>query len=174
MARNARKKPDQFVVRKRADLAKALGVSVGRVDQFLAGGMGLLKTDGAYSVAACKAWVADHVQKHGGNRGKRQPPADSDEALMDPTITGTSPALERFRHARAGLAELELQAKQGQFLPRQLVHECFGRVASLLRAAGDRLKKDYGPEALKILNEALEDALRAVGELCDEGNATGV
>lgn len=135
--------------------------------------------DGSFDIQACLEWQAENVREAGGNHKKRQPidPA-SEEAMLDPSLTGSSPALERFRHARAGLAELELETRQGQFLSRDKVHECFGKVANLLRSAGEMLQRQFGADALGILNEALNEGCRAVADLCqreiDTGNAGGI
>ena len=75
---------------------------------------------------------------------------------------GSSPAFERWREARATLAELDLAKRQGQLLGRNEVHEMLGRVASILRGAGDMLQREFGPEAHRVLDEALDDAEREI------------
>lgn len=71
---------------------------------------------------------------------------------------GDSPALERFRLAKARLAELELQRQQENLLPREAVHRAFEQIASILRTAGEQLQRLYGEGPYEILISALEDA----------------
>lgn len=44
-----------------------------------------------------------------------------------------SPALERYRNARARLAELDLQERENQLLPRDRVHDALSRLGALMR-----------------------------------------
>jgi len=74
----------------------------------------------------------------------------------------TSPAVERYRMAKAKLAELELAERQQVLLPRAIVHEWMGKLGSLLRNAGEILDRDFGRDAHQILEEALDDFGRMV------------
>jgi len=81
----------------------------------------------------------------------------------DPLLTGTSsPALEDYRRERAALAKLERQERERRLLPREEVRQTLARIAAVLRAAGDSLQRQYGPDALNILREALLDAERDI------------
>jgi hypothetical protein len=71
-----------------------------------------------------------------------------------------SPALERYREERAAMARLDRLAREGQLLPRDDVREALGRIASIIRSAGDMLQRHHGAGALDILTEALDDAQR--------------
>jgi hypothetical protein len=76
----------------------------------------------------------------------------------DPLLTGpASPALERYREEKALLAKLDRQDREKSLLPRDQARVSLGRCASILRNAGETLQKQFGPAALEILNEALED-----------------
>lgn len=84
----------------------------------------------------------------------------------DPLMAGVnSPALEEYRRARAKLAELDLLERKQVLLPRDQIHEGLGRITSVLRMAGDALQRQYGPEAQRILDEALDDAQREIDSL---------
>lgn len=85
--------------------------------------------------------------------------AREDDVLL---AGGNSPALERYREKRADLAGLELSERRRKLIPRAEVNESLGRVAAILREAGDALQWQFGPEARSILNEALDDAQREV------------
>jgi len=81
----------------------------------------------------------------------------------DPMMQGAgSPALERYREERAELARLDRLERQRQLLPRDLVRESLGRLAAVLRDAGDALQRQFGAEAMAIVREALETADREI------------
>jgi hypothetical protein len=103
-------------------------------------------------------WVDRALRKH------RVPSGDNGDSDIEATA-GLSPALERYREARADHAELDLQERQRDLLPRQAVHEVFGRIASRLRDAGEQLGREHGSEAHEVLSEALDDAGREIESL---------
>lgn len=90
---------------------------------------------------------------------------DDDDGLLS---GGASPALERYRDERAKLAKLERLEREQELLPREQVHEGLGRIANILRGVGDTLQKKFGPEALEILNEALDDAEQDIERMLGE------
>lgn len=84
--------------------------------------------------------------------------ADRESSDGEPMLAGgDSPALERFRLARARIAELDLQERQGSLIPRDKVHDGLGRLATIIRGAGESLQRQFGREAQDILDEALAD-----------------
>jgi hypothetical protein len=83
--------------------------------------------------------------------------AHEDDPLL---LGGSSPALERYREERAKLARLDRLDRERQLLPRDEVRESWGRMAAILRSAGDTLQRQFGAEAVEILNEALDDCER--------------
>lgn len=91
----------------------------------------------------------------------------------DPLLCGpSSPALERYREARAGLANLELHQRQGNLLDRAEVHERMLRAATPLRRAGEALQRKFGVEAQRVLDAAVDEFLREVGVL-GSGDSNG-
>ncbi|MEX2025874.1 MAG: hypothetical protein WEH44_01215 [Pirellulaceae bacterium] len=81
----------------------------------------------------------------------------------DPLLTGpASPALERYREERAIMARLERQEKERSLLPREAVREGLDKIAATLRAAGDALRRQFGEEAQRILNDSLDQAERTI------------
>jgi hypothetical protein len=81
----------------------------------------------------------------------------------DPLMQGTgSPALERYREERAAMARLDRLEREQKLLPRDDVRESMGRIAAILRGAGDTLQRQFGPAAVEILYEALDDAQREI------------
>jgi len=81
------------------------------------------------------------------------------DALM---LGGSSPALERYREERAALARLDRLERERQLLPRDKAREALGRIAALLRGAGETLQRQFGSGAVEILYEAIDDAQREI------------
>lgn len=81
----------------------------------------------------------------------------------DPLMSGSgSVALERYREERAAIARLDRMEREGSLLPRDEVREAMGRVASMIRGAGDALQRHFGQAAADILIDALDDAEREI------------
>jgi len=90
----------------------------------------------------------------------------------DPLMVGSgSPALERYRTERALLAKLDRLERQRKVLPRESVRAAMGRVAAVLRGAGEALARQYGGGAVDILHEALDDAQREIERSFGKGAA---
>lgn len=76
-----------------------------------------------------------------------------------------SPALERYREERAIIARLERMEREASLIPRDEMREALGRLAGLLRTAGETLEREHGVEARSVLDEALDDAEREIDEM---------
>jgi hypothetical protein len=85
---------------------------------------------------------------------------------------GNSPALERYREERAALARLDRLERQMQLLPRDQVRQALGRIAAILRSAGDALQQQFGTAAMEILDEALDDAQQEIDHSFGDDHAT--
>jgi hypothetical protein len=94
-------------------------------------------------------FLADNAQKL----------ARDDDELMQ---GNGSPALERYREERALIARLDRLEREGQLLPRDEVRVALGRIAAIVRSAGDTLQRQFGQAAADILLEALDDAGREI------------
>lgn len=79
----------------------------------------------------------------------------SDEDDLEPGTA--SPALERFRSARADLAELELQQKRKELVPRDDIRLFILRVAGLFRGWLDRLQRQHGDDVYQTGVDLLGD-----------------
>ncbi len=89
----------------------------------------------------------------------------------DPDLFGEdSPALERYRTARAQLAELDLEVRRAKLLDREQLESHWNAGAVALRNAGERLQRRYGDEAVEIYNEGMADFARAVTEAIHAGH----
>lgn len=82
---------------------------------------------------------------------------DSDEVLMR---SGESPTLERWRLAKAQLAEIELEEKIGTILHINDVLVFVGTMADIVRRVGERLQRSYGQPAADVLNDGIDDLER--------------
>ena len=80
-----------------------------------------------------------------------------------------SPALEEYRQERAKLARLDRLEREGQLVPRDESREALARIATILGGAGDALGRQFGPGAVELLHEALDDAQREIERVFGEG-----
>lgn len=108
------------------------------------------------------AWPLDRIAQWRHDRDiadkRRAVSLGSDE---DPLLSGpVSPALERFREARASIAELDFLKRTGDVIDREQIHEVFSRIAMVLRGAGEKLERDFGGDARGIFDAALDEAER--------------
>jgi len=94
--------------------------------------------------------------------------ARDDDVLLQ---GGNSPALERYREERAAMARLDRLKRERQLLPRNEVKEALGRIAAVLRSAGDAQQRQFGAAAAEILYDALDDAQRELDRTFGEAQA---
>jgi len=92
---------------------------------------------------------------------------------LRPDGDGGMPAIERKRLADAKRSEFQLDQDMGLWLRRDLVHVGLARYQMLLRTAGEALERQFGPEARKILDDALDDRQRETDRLFDDGDDFG-
>ncbi|WP_417851060.1 hypothetical protein [Thalassoglobus sp.] len=93
---------------------------------------------------------------------------DDDDDLLNANVS--SPALERYREERAKLAKLDRLEREQRLVSRDEIRQGLGQIAGILRTAGDVLQRQYGNGAVEILNEALDDAVDAISQLCGAEN----
>ncbi|OAI57943.1 hypothetical protein AYO47_00175 [Planctomyces sp. SCGC AG-212-M04] len=98
--------------------------------------------------------------------------ADEDDPLLNSDVA--SPALERYREERAAMARLDRLEREGQLVARGDVREGLGRVAAILRDAGDGLLQQFGRGAVELLNEALCDAEQEIKRLFETEQAVHI
>lgn len=134
------------------------------------------------SIPEIVRWLHDFLGEHGRAIGRavhaaeqRQgrpvpgPPEDTEPNPDDmPLYAGSSPALERQRAARASIAELELAQRRRELVPVADLRPALSQISSRLREAGDQLRRQFGPEALDVLIEAVDDCDRVIAETMDE------
>jgi len=106
-------------------------------------------------LAALLSWLHDFL----ATNSTRLNAPDSDDPMMGGVA---SPALERYREERAKLARLERLQKEGSLLPRDELHQAHGKMAAVIRSAGEILRRQFGPEAGDVMTEALDDVQREI------------
>jgi len=84
----------------------------------------------------------------------------SDDPLLS-TAAGDSPSLERYRLAKAKLAEHDLSEREKVLVRADLLNEAIRAGVAVNRATGDRLSRQFGNAAGEIFNEGLEEFLAA-------------
>ncbi len=137
------------VVKTRDELAKAVGKSVRTVAMYIAEGMP--GTPGHYVVEDCLAWI--------DARENKRTSRDTDDLPDD----GDSPALERYRLARAQMEELKLARLRSELVESEHVQQWLQSFAGLLRGFGEKVAK-VAPELVGDLDGVLEQA----GETLDK------
>lgn len=142
------------VAKTRLELAKALGRSERMVASYLAEGMPGIP--GHYVVEDCAAWLQ-------AREDRRKAPIDEDIGDGD----GDSPALERYRLARAKQEELKLAKLQRELIEADAVTDWLQRFSVLMRGFGEKVNK-VCPE----LSADLEGVLDQASEMLD-GVASG-
>jgi hypothetical protein len=156
------KKRQPRIVHTREAVAQHYSVSTSAVHKwFVAGcphrtrGRG---KEGTYNLDDIDAW-----------RRSRQGADEGDPLLVGPA----TPALERYRGIQADLAQLKLERERGMWLPKELVMQGLAILASKMRMAFDMLQRQFGPEALAVVNDALGEAeqtfMRGIGNDADNG-----
>jgi len=112
-------------------------------------------SDRSFDLIAVVRWKIEQAEKL--NQGDADP-------LMS---GGGSEALERYRDEKAKIARLDRLVKEDTLLPRDEVRSCLEQIAAIVRGAGERLAREHGDDARKVLDEALDDADELIGGFGD-------
>ena len=150
----------QTVLTSRANVNDVFGASsTATVQKWIDGGMPRLKVRGqrgryTYPVIEIMQWLRTEGSWRPGLRSAGSVP-DDDELLM--IGEADSPALERYRLARAKTAELDLAQRNEELVSVDLMRNLLLRMATELRQnCIEALVSRYGPDAGEIVNRALE------------------
>ena len=108
-------------------------------------------------------WCHDLLKEHGH---KLQ--GSDDEAMAGPA----TPQLERWRKAKADIAEMDRDRLRGDLIPRAEIHEGHVRLAARLRQFGEILQQRFGPYAYALLKDLLEDYQNDVDRLSGDDRAS--
>lgn len=123
--------------------------------------------DGLYSVFLVGVWRGRKLE----TTTNKRPGVDDDE-MGD----ADSPGLERYRLAKAALAELDLAERQKTLLPADTVRDSVNAIALAFRQAGETLQRQFGVEAHAILESAVSEAEAQINDMfgSDEHDSDGI
>lgn len=94
------------------------------------------------------------------------------QIASDPLMFGgNSPSIERWRAAKADMAEDERDERRRKLLPLDAVHDIHTRWASRLRKAGEVLARRYGNDAADILRDALIECRDLVEQVINDSSS---
>jgi len=85
---------------------------------------------------------------------------DEDDPLNDDPEWRSKCYEMRYR-----LMQVDYAERRGDLVPREYVHELLGRWAVVLSGLGARLSKLFGEDAVKLLNETLDDCAAIADDL---------
>lgn len=145
--------PSDFCVTTRAAVGWFFGVSVDTVKAWVAQGMPAEPR--RYCLGAIVRWLR--------SRGPwRQRVCRTPDDLLENAAV-SSPALDRYRNARAEREELELQLRKDQVVELEAFYAWYTvEVAVPIRKSLERLQREHGKEALKIVLAGIERSEEAV------------
>ncbi|HEX4796181.1 MAG TPA: hypothetical protein VH370_20495 [Humisphaera sp.] len=103
------------------------------------------------------AYIADRIAK--------APPRTGDP-LMD--VPDSSPALERWRLARAEMEEIALAEKKHEVVAIAVMRPGMNTLISVMRNVAERLQRQFGNEASDIYNEGIDEAIKACDRMFDQ------
>ena len=166
----------------RADAAAAFGVTVDVLDKRfreLAGRAGACERGGPrrlqlYLRGLIEAWVDFRIElalapvRAELERAQAQrggPDAGADAELWAAAAAGdgtSSAALERWRTAKAGLAELDLEQRRGDLVDPREFNRLLLRFTTILRGCGETLQRQYGADAQSLLDEGIDEIEREI------------
>jgi phage terminase Nu1 subunit (DNA packaging protein) len=155
MAKPKQPKQDPWCAKRQADVARFFGVSVDTVKNWAKQGMP--GKSPAYPLDDIAQWLRRDGpwQPHARHRGV-------DDELEDEAEV--SEGLERYRLAKAALAELELAERQHQLVSVERIREGLLRWSVILKRAGERLRKRFGTDAHRVVTEALAECGRVIDD----------
>lgn len=84
----------------------------------------------------------------------------------------SSPALERLREVQYEIKRRELAVLDGELVHRERTRKVLGQIATILRHVGETLERQFGADALDLLNDGLADCERAVEAAFAESGAS--
>jgi hypothetical protein len=145
----------RWIVYSQRDLASTVAVDESTIAQWVRAGLSRKragKNRYKYCITCTVAW----------ERTGRGLVSDSLDELI--ATGGDSPGLERFRNARAELAEMDVQSRRKSLLPRDVTRNALGRVMSLLRQYAERLGRRHGPEEVLSFRETLDECRKVIDD----------
>jgi hypothetical protein len=94
------------------------------------------------------------------------PAPESDDPLL---VGGSdSPGLERYRQAKATLAEMEAAERQGKIIEVDVVVELLRPCPAIFRSAADRARRKWGNDIGDYFNEIVDEYDTAMSRALDK------
>ena len=119
--------------------------------------------DGAFSVRLVSEWRLLRDQEL---ERKRAGPAPVDPNSDDPLLnSGDSIGLERYRMAKAQLAEMDLAEREKVMLNAEAVHDGLAVISQTFRQACEELQRRFGGDAHAIIEQAITEAESTINDL---------
>jgi hypothetical protein len=141
------------------DVAEACNTSVKSVSLWASKEDFPKDEDGTYPLFQIGLWR----QRNLDDRAPKQKPPPSDE---DPLLNaGDSVGLERYRMAKAQLAEMDLAEREKSMLSADAVHDGLSIISQAYRKACEILQRKFGSEAFSILEEAQKEAEAQINDM---------
>lgn len=138
---------DRYPDKTHADVAMHFGVQLQTAQEWGQRGMPKKGKDKRYNLRDIALWL------------RKEGPWKQNAKLDDDDVFGgsDSPNLERYRAAKAQLAEFELGEKKKELFNGVQINDLLLRCASRIRKVGERLGKRYGADAQNAINDAMDD-----------------
>ncbi|MDD5037052.1 MAG: hypothetical protein PHE55_20185 [Methylococcaceae bacterium] len=157
------------VVDTQAEVAAFFGVSTHTVDAWRrTSPVALPGERGQYDLKACFEWWLIYGP---GRRGKGRPPkgaGDEYDPLMD--VDEDTPALERWRLARAQSAEMDLAERRGQIISVELFQRMVEAAFVPLRRFAEEQIKEHGNGTADAWAEAVEEFEKEINSATGESS----
>lgn len=152
----------KWIAENQVELAELCDVSLATIAHWARTGMP--GKQGHYDLRKIIPWL----RTDGPCVHKRRESADDDELMAEVD----SPGLERYRQAKAAIAELDYAERQKELMARDKVKSLFARWAAVLRRMGEKISKRFGNEAAITVNDALRECGEIVVYELGSANAT--
>jgi ParB-like chromosome segregation protein Spo0J len=95
-------------------------------------------------------------------------PYPGNPRLNESAVDAVAASIREFGFRQPIVVDSE---REGELLPRDEVRDALGRIAGMVRAAGDVLAREFGNEARNILVEALDDAQAEIERIFGDADA---
>lgn len=148
--------PKKVFASTQGDLARIFGVSRVTIMDWVQRGAPK-KTARGWDVEAFRVWRQANMRPAKWTGKTPEESVSNEDALASGP---DSPALDRYRLARAKFFEYELGKQERQLIDREEMHALLVQIAAALRSACETLQRVYGVEARRILEEALDETDR--------------
>lgn len=118
--------------------------------------------DGVFTVRLVCEWKFKRDLELEQKNNPPPAPVDPDDPLLG---SGDSPGLERYRMAKAQLAEMDLAEREKVTLSADAVHDGLNIISQTFRKACEILQRKFGTEAFSVLETAVQEAETQIDDM---------